>query len=177
MEYKEYKINKDNYVKVYNLLKPISDYVDEKRSLNIYDDFNEYKSTLKRIEYINNNFNIEKDLTIYTVEDKNQVIAILMLISNKKYILEDIKLNDISDCVMLSSFYVNKKYRGIGSNWLINYIFEKLKKSNIKYIYVKSSHYKAFKFYERLGYKIAEYKFLSDNKMYQRLGNIYKIEL
>lgn len=175
MEYKEYKIDKE-LKDIKKLLIPVKNYVEEKKELGIYDDFDEYQSALKKIEYYNNKFNIE-DINIYTVEDKKKVIAVLMLIKNKEYIKEEIDIENYSNVALLSSFYVSSKYRGIGSNWLIDYVFKRAKEENIKYIYVKSSHYKAFRFYERLGSKIAEYKFLSDNNMYLRLGNVYKISL
>lgn len=178
MKYIERDVNKKlNYKDIEFYLNPIKDYIEEKKNLNIYDDFNEYENSLKIIDYINEKLIAKDCVTIYRVEDNESTVAILMIIKDKQYLEKNLgfECND-TDCI-LTSFYVLKSYRGLGGKWLENYVFKSLKKKGTKNIYVKSSHYKAFNFYERLGVKTGEYTFLSDNKMYVRLGNIYKIEL
>ena len=62
-------------------------------------------------------------------------------------------------------------------NFLKNYVFKDLKDRRIDTVFIKSSHYRAFSLYQKLGERVGTYLGLSEHQLYRRQGNIYKIEL
>lgn len=150
------------------LLEVVADFVKEKQQNNINDDFNEY-------EYNKNKFlklakkvdNKEHILFAYYIEYQLKVIAVVFFVLDKKH----------TSNAEMTCFYINKNHRGIGNKWLKSIIFPHLNSCNIKNIYVKTSHRKAFSFYEKLGKKIDTYQFPSDHNQYNRIGNIYLINI
>lgn len=153
------------------LLQVVFDYVSEKKINNIDDDFNEYN--YNKHKFINIGEKIDKkECIIYTyyIKYESNVIGTVFFIFDRK---NKFKNYDAELCC----FYINKNHRGIGYNWIKNDVFPHLKERNINNIYVKSSHSKAFSFYERLGTKIGTYKLKSDNNIYERPGNIYMINI
>jgi hypothetical protein len=119
----------------------------------------------------------------YSIKLKSKTIANVFFVQNDEELNKTLKnsLNtkilNAKKTIQLTSFHILKKYRGIGTKWLKEEIFQDLINNGYETVIVKSSHYKAFPLYERLGTKIGEYVGISDNKQYQRLGNIYEISL
>lgn len=56
-------------------------------------------------------------------------------------------------------------------------VLKDLKEQGIDTVYIKSSHNKALGLYDKLGKRIGNYIGISDHKLYQRYGYIYKIDL
>ena len=190
MEYKYIKEKLSNQKEIEDILikvlKPVEKFNKEKLDSGIWDDWNEYlhdKKTYSQIaQEINNG---EKyNLYVYYIEYNNEVIGTVFFINNKntiENILQKCNLKgediDYQSSIQLTSFHIAKEHRGIGLKWLKEIIFLDLIEMGYINVFVKSSHYKAFTFYERLGEKVGEYIGISDNKQYQRLGNIYKCKL
>lgn len=153
------------------LLEVVADFVKEKQQNNINDDFNEYKHNKNKFSKLAKKVD-NQELTIfaYYIEDRFKAIATAFFILERNAS----KFNSTAE---MTCVYINKNYRGIGSTWLKNIIFPHLKSYNIQNIYVKSSHKKAFSFYEKFGRKVGTYCFKSDNNKYERLGNIYLINI
>jgi GNAT superfamily N-acetyltransferase len=167
------------------LLNPVKKFNEEKIQLGMYDDWNEYlhdKNTYTQIaEKIEAGENY--NLYAYYIEYNNEIIATVFFINSKETIENIVKNSKLEtevnykSSVQLSGFHITKEHRGIGMRWLKERVFPNLIENGYNTVYVKSSHYKAFSFYEKLGYKIGKYIGISDNKLYQRLGNIYVINI
>ncbi len=175
--------NIKNFSKLEKLMYPAKKYVDEKKKYKMYDDYNEYKNSLKwfydRQESI---LNDRKDnVTAYYIKNNKKVIGIIFSITGcsvtKLIDKHDIKVNKNSNACQLICFHIDKNYRGIGKKFLQNYVFQDLKERNIDTIFIKSSHCRAFSLYEKLGEKVGIYFGLSEHQLYRRQGNVYKIEL
>lgn len=175
--------NVENFSKLEKLMYPVKKYVSEKKRYGMYDDYNEYKNMLKwfqdRKQLI---LNDNKDkVTAYCIKDNKKVIGIVFSVTG--YSVEKlidkhlIKGNENKSACQLTCFHIDKNYRGIGKDFLENYVFEDLKNRKIDIVFIKSSHNKAFSLYERLGEKIGVYFSLSEHQLYRRQGNIYKVQL
>ena len=183
-KYKFEKINsKEHFEQITTkLLEVVKDYVKEKEKNNIDDDFNEYNYNKNKFAMLTKK--IEKkecNIFVYYIEYNSKVIAEVFFIFDKKNINELLQVstqeNNVDNAVELICFYINKDHRGIGSKWLKDRVFPHLKLHDVNSIYVKSSHHKAFSFYEKLGTKIGTYTLNSDNKKYKSLGNMYQINI
>lgn len=167
------------------LMYPVIMYGKEKLENNMYDDWDEYKHTRKMISELQQDFKEKQDLKIdiYFLEQNNLVIGICFFITGKSYMkkflekIEGTSYKEINNSAQLTCFHILKEYRGIGTKWIKNVIFPDLIKNNVKEVYVKSSHNKALNLYQKLGQQVGEYIGISDNKLYQRLGYIYRISI
>ena len=167
------------------ILYPVEQFCIEKQELNILDDWNELSHNKERLLQIANEMENGKkyELYVYYIEQDEKVIAVVFFLHEHeaiKKILEkcNIPEKENVNCMQLTCFHILRAYRGgLGLTWLKEYIFPDIMHMGIKTIYVKSSHRKALSFYERLGTKIGNYIGVSDTGQYQRVGNIYKIEL
>ena len=164
-------------------LVPVKEYGNEKINNNMYDDWNELEHTTKWIQKIKNSLeqNNEDILDIYYLKDKEKIIGVIFVLLGNNLIREFMKENNISSTskriAQLSCFHIIKDYRGIGKKWLESEVLKDLREQGIQEVYIKSSHNKALSLYDRIGTKIGNYLGISDNKLYQRLGYIYKINL
>lgn len=149
----------------------------------MYDDWNELTHTIKWVENILNSINKDNGdiLDIYYLEENTKIIGVIFSLSGSDNILKFKKENDIisktNKITQLSCFHILKDYRGIGSKWLTDEVLKNLKEEGIEEVYIKSSHNKVLNLYDRIGTRIGNYISISDNKLYQRYGYIYKIDL
>ena len=178
------KVNKTTSLEDINrYLYPIEDYVREKKDENMYDDWNEFEHMTSWLKNIFKN--IQKDdtntLDIHYLEDKGNVIGVVFSLSGNDNISNFFNQYNIQSsnekAAQIAYFHIVKNYRGIGKKWLQEEVLKDLQNQGFKSVYLKSSHQKAFSLYEKLGSKVGHYTGLSDNKLYQRYGNIYKISL
>ncbi len=164
-------------------LYPVSEYGKEKIINNMYDDWNEYEHTKECLKsFINSIKKKEGDIVdIYYLEEENIIVGVIISLSgsdNIKTFLKEINVAPSGKRVAkLTCFHILKEYRGIGKNWLKREVLSDLKEQGIEEVYIKSSHNKALNLYDKLGTRIGNYIGISDNKLYQRYGYIYKIEL
>jgi hypothetical protein len=163
-------------------LYPVKSYNAEKKDNGMYDDWDEYKHTKNWVQNIIQEIKSEKDdiLDVYYLEENNIVIGVVFSLSGNNLINEFLNENNIrtkNKSAQLSCFHILKDYRGVGSKWLKDEVFKDLKQQGIEEIYIKSSHNKALNLYNRLGDVIGNYIGISDHKLYQRYGYIYKIDL
>lgn len=164
-------------------LYPVRQYVNEKFVNNMYDDWNELEHTIKWIDKSLKSINENNGdiLNIYSLYDRQNIIGVVFVLSGSDNILKFIKENNIISnskwSAQLSCFHILKYYRGIGKTWLKSVVLKDLKKSGLEEVYVKSSHNKAFSLYNEFGTLVGNYISISDHKLYQRYGYIYKIDL
>lgn len=178
-------INDFNCLDYDKLMYPVIMYGKEKAENNMYDDWDEYKHTIKMINKLKQKLEDKRDLKIdiYFLEEDNLVIGICFFISGIEYMnkflenIEVINCKKIDNLAQLTCFHILKKYRGIGTKWIKEVVFPDLIENNIEKLYVKSSHNKALHLYKKLGHQVGNYIGISDHELYQRLGYIYKINL
>lgn len=164
-------------------LYPVEQYGKEKIKNNIYDDWNELEHTSKWIQKILKSINDENGdiLDIYYIEDDGKIVGVIFALSGSDNILKFLRECNIESTsekvAQLSCFHIIKDYRGIGREWLKNEVLKDLKQQGIKNVYIKTSHNKALRLYDKLGTRVGNYIGLSDNELYQRYGYIYKINI
>ncbi len=175
--------NMDKFSKLQTLMFPVKKFINEKKKAGMYDDYDEYKNSLKwfqdRKELI---LNENKDnVTAYCIKDNKKVVGIIFSVTGysvkKLTDRHDIKVDNDSNTCQLICFHIDKNYRGIGKDFLNNYVFRDLKNRDIETVFIKSSHFKAFSLYEKLGKVVGIYFGLSEHKLYKRQGNIYEVKL
>lgn len=174
-----------DFEKARTLLTPIQDWVNEKIENNMYDDWNEFEHNVEWLEQIKKSIlNKSGDiLYAYDLRDNKDVVGVCFVLAGKNSINNFLKSSDIdelnekSDVCKLGPFHIMRQYRGIGRKMLENYVFPDLQKKGLHTVYIKSSHNKALSLYDRLGERVGTYIGISDNKLYQRLGYIFKIKI
>lgn len=164
-------------------LYPVKEYVKEKIDNNMYDDWNEWEHTTKWIEEILKSIygNSGDVLEIYYLKDNEKIIGVIFCLSGSNNLRNFLQENDIeqtdSKVAQLSCFHILKDYRGIGKKWIEDEVLKDLKEQGFEKVYIKSSHNKASSLYDKIGTIIGNYISTSDHQLYQRYGNIYKIDL
>ena len=178
------KVNSDVSINDINkYLYPVKKYVQEKVDNNMYDDWNELEHTTKWIEKILKSIceNRGDVLEIYYLKDDEKIIGVIFCLSGSNNLREFLQKNDIEQTdgkvAQLSCFHILKAYRGIGKKGLQDVVLKDLKEQGFEKVYIKSSHNKASSLYDKLGTIIGNYISISDNKLYKRYGNIYRIDL
>lgn len=177
------RIQRDIPLDINRYLYPVEEYIKEKNINGMYDDWNELEHTIKWIENVLKSINENNGdiLDIYYIEDNNKIIGVVFSLSGNDNILKFKEENNIktktNKIAQLSCFHIIKDYRGIGGKWLINEVLKDLRTQGIEEVYIKSSHNKALSLYDRIGTLVGNYISLSDNKLYQRYGYIYKVDL
>lgn len=175
--------NIKTFSKLEKLMSPAKKYVSEKKRYKMYDDYNEYENSLKWFKDRKQAILNDKvdNVTAYCIKDNKKIIGIIFSVTGysvselvDKY---NIEVNKNSNICQLICFHIDKNYRGIGKDFLKNYVFKDLKDRRIDTVFIKSSHYRAFSLYQKLGEKVGVYFGLSEHQLYRRQGNIYKIEL
>ncbi len=81
------------------------------------------------------------------------------------------------EVLLLNYFHIAPGARGNGTFWLRDLLMPLYASKGYTTIYLKTSHPRAFHFYDRLGAVIGNYTFPSDNGIYQRTGRIYRLPL
>ncbi len=177
-------VNKDmTFNEIYGYLYPVRQYINEKFTDNMYDDWNELEHSVKWIKESLKSINENSGdiLNIYCLYDKGNIIGVVFILSGSDNIFKFISENNIDSnnqkIAQLSCFHILKDYRGIGRSFLKDVILKDLKKCGLKEVYVKSSHNKALNLYDKLGTVVGNYISISDHQLYQRYGYIYKIDL
>ncbi|MDR7131634.1 hypothetical protein J2X69_003998 [Algoriphagus sp. 4150] len=157
-------------------LAPISSYVDWKLSNGYWDDYNELFHVAKLVDSLLNNPELWFDT--HTIIKNNIVVGVLLIVGGKISKMENkYEIIDEKHSLLLKYFHVVEKGKGIGSHWIKNVIIPYYKNQGYNQIYVNSSHPKSFSFYRNFGKLIATYEQNSDNKLFKRTGECFKIEL
>lgn len=174
--------SKEDFEKAKNLLEPVEDFVKEKIENNMYDDWNEFEHTKKNLQELEESVLSKKEdsICVYYLKNEDEIIGFAFVLwgnCKMKQFLENNNFPIEENVCQLRSFHIMKEYRGTGPSWLGNYIFPDLKEKGIHTVYLASSHNKAFPFYDRLGERVGTYIGISDHKLYQRFGYIFKIKI
>lgn len=166
-------------------LYPVKQFGEEKLRKGMYDDWNEAAHTLdwlnKVLSSIQNGG--EDELVIYYLAENDRIIASAFALMNSKLTIaslgKDGIIPDPGKIAHVTCFHVLEAYRGkgLGSSWLTGEIFGDLRARGVAQVYIRSSHNSALSLYEKLGTKVGNYISVSDSKLYQRYGYIYKIDL
>lgn len=160
----------------YGYLKPISEFVTWKLESQNWDDYNELFHATSFFESIKSNKNIW--VNTHLLYKNNMHIGSLFIIGGEiSNTDKEIRQSNEKDSLLLKYFHIVDKNNGYGSLWLNQIIIPHYKTLNFKYIFVNSSHPKSFNFYKRIGTQIQTYQKASDNKIYNRIGNSFKINL
>lgn len=143
-----------------------------------YDDYDEVYHCNQKIYQISALLNVTLDFHVLYKNDRCIGIALISHGQLDSEILLDQKgLIDIpSQSIVLNYFHICEKGHGLGTKWLKEIIFPYYQDASKKSMYLKSSHSKAFPFYLRLGQKIGAYETKSDNGLFIREGQIFKID-
>lgn len=164
---------------------PVKQFCEEKLRKGMYDDWNEAEHTADWIKKILCSVRNSENghLDIYYLEEKGKIIGAAFALINSNITLDALAKDgivpDSEKTAHVTCFHIIEAYRGKGrgSSWLTGEIFNDLRAQGVKYVYIKSSHNSALTLYERLGTKVGNYISISDSKLYQRYGYIYRIEL
>ncbi|MBQ8409178.1 MAG: GNAT family N-acetyltransferase [Clostridia bacterium] len=164
---------------------PIKQFCEEKARKGIYDDWDEAKHTAEWIKKVMSSIQMHEkgQLDIYYLEENETIIGVAFALIGSQITLDSLAKDgivpDSKEIAHFTGFHIIEACRGkgYGSAWLQGEIFEDLRAQGVKQIYIKSSHHQALALYERLGTKVGNYIGISDSKLYQRYGYIYKIDL
>ena len=166
-------------------LLPAIQFGEEKLRKGTYDDWNEAEHTAAWLKKVLCSIQSGDDgnLTIYYLEEDGSIIGTAFTLTDSHITLDALAKDGIvpapEKTTHLCCFHIAEAYRGKGrgSSWLTGEIFEDLRAQGVKQVYIKSSHHSALPLYERLGTKVGNYISISDSKLYQRYGHIFKVTL
>lgn len=158
---------------------------EEKIRKGTYDDWNEAAHTAAWLKKVLRSIQCGDagNLTIYYLEEKGNIIGTAFTLTDSALTLNTLAKDGIDPdnvkVTHLCCFHIVEAHRGKGrgSSWLTGEIFEDLRVQGVKQVYIKSSHHSALPLYERLGTKVGNYISISDSKLYQRYGHIFKVIL
>lgn len=164
---------------------PANRFREEKLRKGMYDDWDEGEHTAVWLKKVLLSIqNGEKgNLTIYYLEDNGIIIGTAFALTDSQITLDSLaKDGIIPNCekiAHLTCFHIIEAYRGKGrgSSWLTSEVFPHLRSQGVNEVYIKSSHHSALPLYEKLGTRIGNYISISDSKLYQRYGYIFKVTL
>lgn len=147
---------------------------------NGWDDYNEVYHCCRFIEVIRKNPSAK--MNFHYVKKGEDTIGVGLItygdINTLPSFPVDFHLTSSTDKILLFSyFHVSPEGRGIGEHWLRDIILPYYAGKGFESVYVKSSHPRVFSLYKRLGERVASYKSESDNGLYQREGEIFRISL
>ena len=154
-------------------LAPIGEFVQWKL-IHDWDDYNELFHAAKLVQQIAKIENVW--LHTHTLTKRNKNIGVLLIVGGDIHKIEN-KYPIAEKSLLLKYFHIAEKGQGHGSFWLKKVILPHYKKDGYQQIYINSSHPKSFPFYEKTGDLITTYQQWSDNHLYQRIGNCYKVVL
>ena len=164
---------------------PVNQFGEEKRRKGMYDDWDEEAHTIQWLKKVMRFIQSGEagELTIYYLEEDGTIIASAFTLTGSNLTKDMLEQNGITTAcgkvAHFSCFHVLEAFRGKGrgSAWLFREILPDLRNQGVNEVYIKSSHHSALPLYERFGTKIGSYISISDSKLYQRYGYIYKITL
>lgn len=147
---------------------------------NCWDDYNEAYRSCQLVENVKKDKNMHMDF--HFIKKSGKCLGVVFFTSGKLnralFFSKPIAIEeDIREILILNSFHISPEGRGNGERWLLNIIMPYYKTLGFKAIYLKSSHPKAFPFYNRLGQEIGEYTAYSDNNLFERRGKVFKIAI
>lgn len=162
-----------------NMLVPIMKNMLHKAE-NDWDDYNEMHHCCRFIESVRKNTSVKMDFH-YVKRGKDTIGVGFMTygeISTLTSFPADFTLPSPTENVLVFNyFHVSPEGRGIGEHWLRDIILPYYAEKGFVSVYVKSSHPRVFSLYKRLGERIASYRRESDNGLYHRDGEIFRISL
>lgn len=147
---------------------------------NDWDDYNEVYHCCRFIEAVRKNPSVKIDF--HYVKKGEETIGVGFMtygeIDTPTYFPTDFSVPDsIENALVFNYFHVSPEGRGIGEHWLRDIILPYYTEKGFVSVYVKSSHQRVFSLYKRLGECVASYKSESDNGLYDRDGEIFRISL
>lgn len=145
---------------------------------NVWDDYNEVYHCCQLIESVKNDNKMNMDFHIMMKDEKCLGICLITsgTINYKLFFKDSIDMAEEDEEILIFNyFHISKEGRGNGERWFREVIIPYYKAKGFKAIYLKSSHEKVFSMYRRLGREIGEYTSISDNNIFERKGNIFKI--
>ena len=162
-------------------LAPVLKYGEEKARNNMQDDWDEYEHTKGWLEkYLAQG---DGQLDVYYIKEKGEVIASVFILQDSQQFAAGLKNNGVEisaqRIAQLTCFHVMEAHRGrgLGRKWLEEEVFQDLKEQGIQEVYIRSSHHRALRLYDKLGSRVGTYVGVSDHQLYERLGYIFKIIL
>ena len=78
---------------------------------------------------------------------------------------------------VLNYFHIAPEERGFGRRWLRDVVLPRCRERGLRWVYVKSSHPRAFSLYRSLGEEVGAYTTQSDNGLYTREGLMFRLPL
>lgn len=156
-------------------LEPVGKYVLWKLA-NAWDDYNElfHASAYFNKVITTNDLWINSHLML----NKADISGVAFIVGgNLRNIEKRIEIPDEDKSLLLKYFHIVDRGKGFGKKWLNNIIFPYYKNRGYQKIYIGSSHPESFLLYEKFGKCIYEYNSLSDNKLHQRKGRFFEIDL
>jgi hypothetical protein len=156
-------------------LEPIGKFVLWKLK-NEWDDYNElYHATafFEKIRY-------DKDLWIDShLMLKNETIegSAFVIGGNIQKAETRVEIYEERKSLLFKYFHVVEKGKGFGQKWLSKIIIPYYRNLGYQSFYITSSHPKSFPLYKKLGHCLDEYTTKSDNKLFERKGLFFEIDL
>ncbi|WP_041139406.1 hypothetical protein [Beduini massiliensis] len=145
--------------------------------VNHYDDYDEVYHCNQKIHQIMALPNVTLDF--HVLYKNNQCIGIALIthgqVNSEKLLDQKNLIESPQESIILNYYHIYEKGHGLGTRWLKEIIFPYYKSFGKHAMYLKSSHAKAFPFYLRMGQKIGTYKTKSDNGLFIREGQLFKI--
>mgnify|MGYP003295771438 CR=1 FL=1 len=152
----------------------------EKMLNETWDDYNEVHHCCKMIHEFSQIPGLVMDF--HTLRRGEEQLGMVLLthgaISADIYEQSGLHITDpLHQVVLLNYLHIAPEGRGNGTFWVRDLIMPMYADLGYTAFYLKTSHPRAFPFYDRLGAAIANYTFLSDNGIHQRKGRIYRLPL
>ncbi|KEO71801.1 hypothetical protein [Anditalea andensis] len=160
----------------HKLLTPISSYVNWKLDNEHWDDYNELYHVTKLILLLQKDPEVWFDT--HNIVKNNTIVGVLLIVGGKVSKLENkYEIDNEEQSLLLKYFHLVEKGKGIGTHWIKNVIIPHYKNQGFNRIYVNSSHEKSFSFYQKFGKLVTTYEQISDNLIYKRNGECFKIDI
>ncbi len=161
-------------------LLPVLDNIRDKILHGAWDDYNEAYHCSRLIHEFSRTPGLTLDF--HTLRREEEILGIAVLthgaIDPLIYAESGISISDpVDQVVLFNYFHISPAGRGNGSFWLRDLILPFYADQGYTALYLKSSHPRAFPFYDRLGTAIGRYATPSDNGEYRRDGRIYRIRM
>lgn len=147
---------------------------------NEWDDYDEIYHCCHLIETVKQNPNIIMDFHYIKKDDDIIGVGLMShgILDIPLFFPDMIHISEPTDNILVFNyFHISPEDRGNGGYWLRDIIIPYYYGKKFKSIYVKSSHSRVFNLYNRLGKCIGEYISKSDNRLYERLGKMFRISL
>lgn len=157
-------------------LSPVLCYVQWKIENHQWDDYNEFYHAVNFVEKLKRQEGIWFDS--HLLKRGNKQIGILFMVGGKiKQMEKRFVIEKEENSLLLKYFHITEKGNGYGSQWLKSCIFPSYKDRQYVHIYLSSSHPASYPFYSRIGNTIGSYEQTSDNQLFVRKGQCFRIDL